>query len=142
MKRIGIFFGGKSREREISFGSGRTVYDNIDKSKYIPIPIFVDGLGNFILLDWQYIYKGSILDFFPSSELSDTLNSSLYIESYANDLNFVEKEINKIGKKINQTIFQHISILLFLPCMANLAKMALFSLCLSGMVYLILDLEF
>ena len=100
MRKIGIFFGGKSREREISFGSGRTVYDNIDKSKYIPVPIFVDSLGNFIILNWQYIYKGSILDFFPSSDLSDTLNSSLYIESYAEDSNFIEKEVNRIGKKI------------------------------------------
>jgi UDP-N-acetylmuramate--alanine ligase len=65
MTRIGIFFGGRSREREISFAGGRTVYDNLDKTLFRAVPIFVDSFGNFILLDWQYIYKGSIRDFYP-----------------------------------------------------------------------------
>ena len=65
MTRIGIFFGGRSREREISFAGGRTVYDNLDKTLFSAVPIFVDSFGNFILLDWQYIYKGSIRDFYP-----------------------------------------------------------------------------
>ena len=51
--RVGIFFGGKSREREISFAGGRTVYDNLDKGLFEAIPIFIDSLGQFILLDWQ-----------------------------------------------------------------------------------------
>jgi UDP-N-acetylmuramate--alanine ligase len=63
--KVGIIFGGKSREREISFAGGRTVYDNLDKSLFEPIPLFADHQGNLILLDWQYIYKGSIRDFFP-----------------------------------------------------------------------------
>ena len=65
MMRIGIFFGGTSREREISFAGGRTVFDNLDKGLFRPVPIFVDSLGHFILLDWQYLYKGTIRDFFP-----------------------------------------------------------------------------
>ena len=65
MMRIGIFFGGTSREREISFAGGRTVFDNLDKGLFQPVPIFVDSLGHFILLDWQYLYKGTIRDFFP-----------------------------------------------------------------------------
>jgi D-alanine-D-alanine ligase-like ATP-grasp enzyme len=60
MIRIGIFFGGASREREVSFAGGRTVYDNLDKSLFDAVPIFVDSFNNFILLDWKYIYKGSI----------------------------------------------------------------------------------
>lgn len=64
--RIGIFFGGNSREREVSFAGGRTVYDNLDKSLFEAIPIFVDSFNNLVLLDWHYIYKGSIRDFYPS----------------------------------------------------------------------------
>jgi D-alanine-D-alanine ligase len=63
--RIGIIFGGQSREREISFAGGRTVYDNLNKHLFEPVPVFVDSLGNFILLDWQYVYKGTIRDFYP-----------------------------------------------------------------------------
>ncbi len=66
--KIGIIFGGASREREVSFAGGRTVYDNLDKSLFEPVPLFADSFGNLILLDWQYIYKGSIRDFFPSVE--------------------------------------------------------------------------
>ena len=65
LMKIGIFFGGTSREREISFAGGRTVFDNLDKTLFQPVPIFVDSLGQFILLDWQFIYKGTIRDFYP-----------------------------------------------------------------------------
>jgi UDP-N-acetylmuramate--alanine ligase len=43
--RVGIFFGGQSREREVSFAGGRTVYDNLDKSIFEAIPLFIDSLG-------------------------------------------------------------------------------------------------
>ena len=51
MIRIGILFGGPSREREISFAGGRTIYDNLDKSLFAPVPVFIDTFKNFILLD-------------------------------------------------------------------------------------------
>lgn len=63
--RVGIFFGGPSREREVSFAGGRTVYDNLDKQLFEPLPIFVDSFGNFCLLNWECVYKGSIRDFYP-----------------------------------------------------------------------------
>lgn len=63
--RVGIFFGGNSREREVSFAGGRTVYDNLNKALFTAVPIFVDSFGNFVILDWQYLYKGSIRDFYP-----------------------------------------------------------------------------
>lgn len=47
--RVGILFGGVSKEREISFAGGRTVYDNLDKELFEPVPIFVDSFGKFIL---------------------------------------------------------------------------------------------
>lgn len=63
--KVGIIFGGRSREREISFAGGRTVYDNLDKTLFEPVPLFADSFGNLLLIDWQYIYKGSIRDFYP-----------------------------------------------------------------------------
>ncbi len=73
MLRVGIFFGGPSREREISFAGGRTVYDNLDKALFEAVPVFVDSLGNFIRLDWQYLYKGTIRDFYPPPALGARL---------------------------------------------------------------------
>jgi UDP-N-acetylmuramate--alanine ligase len=85
MIKVGIFFGGNSREREVSFAGGRTVYDNLDKSLFEAIPVFVDSFNNFILLDWKYIYKGSIRDFYPPvAYLKDsTHNIQIYAESIA-----------------------------------------------------------
>lgn len=81
--KIGIFFGGTSREREISFAGGRTVFDNLDKTLFQPVPIFVDSLGQFILLDWQFIYKGTIRDFYPpvSAQPASLHHLQVYIES-------------------------------------------------------------
>ncbi len=84
--RIGIIFGGRSREREISFAGGRTVYDNLNKSLFTPVPLFADSFGNFILLDWQYVYKGSIRDFYPpANAFTPTKNGfQIYAESLGN----------------------------------------------------------
>ncbi|MDX2001670.1 MAG: hypothetical protein SFW35_04530 [Chitinophagales bacterium] len=101
--RIGIFFGGPSREREISFAGGRTVYDNLNKAIFEPVPIFVDSRRNFVLLDWQYIYKGTIRDFYPPlSFIPDTPEKfQIYLESLA-ELSSDEYDqlIAQVGKKL------------------------------------------
>ncbi len=79
MLRIGIFFGGTSREREISFAGGRTVYDNLDQELFEPVPIFVDSWGNFIHLQWKYLYQGTIREFYPGSVTKQDF--PVYIES-------------------------------------------------------------
>lgn len=107
--RIGIIFGGPSREREISFAGGRTVYDNLDKSLFEAVPVFVDSLGNFMLLDWHYIYKGTIRDFYPPV---DTVPFSMHhLQIYIESLGELEKEeqdaiIAKVGKKIQPHKFK------------------------------------
>lgn len=68
--KVGIFFGGQSREREVSFAGGRTVYDNLNKQLFEAIPIFVDSFGNFCELNWEFVYKGSIRDFYPPTHYS------------------------------------------------------------------------
>ncbi len=102
--KIGIVFGGASKEREVSFAGGRTVYDNLNKSLFEAIPIFVDSFNNFVLLDWQYIYKGSIRDFYPPVEFLPAHNTQfqLYAENLGNlSADEQHKLIDKIGKKIS-----------------------------------------
>ena len=101
--KIGIFFGGTSREREISFAGGRTVYDNLDKTIFEPVPVFVDSTGRLILLDWEYIYKGTIRDFYPPvAFLPDSPhNFQVYIESLANaDESKLDEIANSVGRLI------------------------------------------
>jgi UDP-N-acetylmuramate--alanine ligase len=100
--RVGIIFGGQSKEREISFAGGRTVYDNLNKFIFDVIPIFVDSFGNFIELNWEFIYKGTIRDFYPPVEF---LPSNSPFQLYAENLGSLNgdeqhKLIEKIGKKL------------------------------------------
>ena len=63
MIRIGIFMGGASLEKEVSFNSGRTIYDYVEKEIYNPIPIFITEKQEIYLLPWQFLYRGKISDF-------------------------------------------------------------------------------
>ena len=46
MIRLGVLYGGKSTEREVSRKSAQSVLDNLDKEKYEIYPIFIDEKGN------------------------------------------------------------------------------------------------
>lgn len=101
--KIGIIFGGRSKEREISFAGGRTVYDNLNKSIFEAIPLFVDSFGNFVLLDWQFVYKGTIRDFYPPVEFLPSSNTEFqyYAENLGNlSVQQQDELISKIGKKV------------------------------------------
>jgi len=103
--KIGIIFGGRSKEREISFAGGRTVYDNLNKSLFEAVPIFVDSFNNFVLLDWQFIYKGSIRDFYPTAQ--DIPASVNDFQIYAESIGAYEKShqqslLHSIGKSVKQ----------------------------------------
>ncbi|TAH18273.1 MAG: D-alanine--D-alanine ligase [Cytophagales bacterium] len=104
--RIGIFFGGQPREREISFAGGKTVFENISKALFIPIPIFVDSLGNFILIDNQYLYENSIRDFFPPKSFIEDDTFSVYVESVVGEGINQDQMIAQIGKQIEPKDFK------------------------------------
>lgn len=97
--RIGIFFGGQAREREISFAGGKTAMAHINKALFTPIPVFVDGLGNFILIKEELIFQESIRNFFPPAAYQ-TAPFSVYTESLT-DLSDYDAMIASIGTKIS-----------------------------------------
>lgn len=45
LTRIGVILGGRSSEREISLESGRHIFHTLDRSRYEPIAIYMDGRG-------------------------------------------------------------------------------------------------
>ena len=53
MKKInvGILFGGKSAEHEVSLQSARNVFDALDRNKYSPVLIGIDKNGRWLLAD-------------------------------------------------------------------------------------------
>lgn len=101
MMRVGILFGGQAREREISFASGKTAMKHISRALFSPVPVFVDSLGHFILINETLITKDSIRDFFPP-ESYQTTPFSVYIESLEN---YNPDAFAKIIKEIGIQIF-------------------------------------
>ena len=49
--KVGILFGGKSAEHEVSLQSAKNVYDAIDRDKYEPVLIGIDKDGRWLLSD-------------------------------------------------------------------------------------------
>ena len=41
--RVGVVLGGRSSEKEISLESGRNIFSNLDPSRYLGVPIFMDA---------------------------------------------------------------------------------------------------
>ncbi len=104
--RVAIFFGGPSREREISFAGGKTVFNNLDRTLFEPVPVFVDSLGNFILTNKQIFEYQKIRDFYPpASVISRNAKKSTKFKVYAESLgwlsdnHFIEMT-NAIGQPI------------------------------------------
>lgn len=100
--KIGIFFGGPAREREISFLGGKTVFNHLDKALFEPVPVFIDGTGRFILLRPEYMQQPSIRDFYPPAAFirADGYPFVVYAESL--DLTDDEEEamIGSVGQEI------------------------------------------
>lgn len=100
--KVGIFFGGPSREREISFAGGRTVYDNLNKDIFEAVPIFVDSHMTLIELNWEYIYKGTIRDFYPPASYQTAADGDyqIYIESLGPTSTYnYDALINQVGNR-------------------------------------------
>lgn len=49
--RVGILFGGRSAEHEVSLRSAKNVYEALDKEKYDPVLIGIDKRGKWLLED-------------------------------------------------------------------------------------------
>lgn len=71
--KIGIFFGGPAREREISYAGGRTALANLDKGLFEPVLVFVDGRGRFRLVTTEFLQAPSLRDALPQDESGFTV---------------------------------------------------------------------
>jgi len=101
--RIGIFFGGAAREREISFAGGKTAMAHINKALFTPVPVFVDSLGNFILIKEELIYADNIRDFYPPKSLQKD-PFEVYVESL--DITDINSITSTIGQRITPEEFK------------------------------------
>jgi D-alanine-D-alanine ligase len=133
--RIGIFFGGPSREREISFAGGKTAFEYLDKSLFEPVPVFVDSFGSFILLEKELMYSTEIREFYPRRKVLSSRASKHTSNPFPNS------PISRCPPRYRQLIapseFKHISTSHFWPCTALIVRMVRFRVCLNGTKFLI-----
>jgi D-alanine-D-alanine ligase len=49
--RVGVIYGGRSGEHEVSLASGAAVFANLDRQRYDPVPILIDREGRWTIPD-------------------------------------------------------------------------------------------
>ncbi len=59
---IAVLFGGKSTEHEVSIITGLQVMQNLDKTKYDVLPIYINKSGRWILGDGSFLLPGTYRD--------------------------------------------------------------------------------
>ncbi len=82
--RIGIFFGGPAREREVSFAGGRTALAHIDKSLFEPVLVFVSGWGRFYKVEPDFLNHASIRDALTQMDGFSVYDESMDEDAFAN----------------------------------------------------------
>ncbi|MFB3853363.1 MAG: D-alanine--D-alanine ligase family protein [Vicinamibacterales bacterium] len=49
--RVGVIYGGRSGEHEVSLASGAAIFSNLDRNRYDPVPILIERDGRWIIAD-------------------------------------------------------------------------------------------
>lgn len=95
MKKIGVVFGGRSVEHEVSVITGMQVMENINKGKYEVVPIYITKEG-------KWLTGSCLLDFsnFKNNKLSEA--QEIFISPNCGNHNFYPnpESIGLFGKKI------------------------------------------
>jgi D-alanine-D-alanine ligase len=79
--RIGVFFGGPARERDVSFMGGRTALRNLDQRLFQAVAVFVSGSGRFFVVDESFWNVDLLREALPQDESG----FSVYDESLDDD---------------------------------------------------------
>lgn len=72
-KRVGVLFGGRTHEREVSLDSGRNVYYKLSPHKYEPLALFVDDNLDLYQIDQSLLVGNS------TKEIKEGLTASMKI---------------------------------------------------------------
>ena len=118
---IGVFFGGRSTEHEISVISASQAMHAINAEKYEVVPIYISKQGK-----W---YTGkALLDIQNYRNIPELLAKvdEVYMEPSFGDYNLYKKKRNLFGSNV----IKHLDVIIpVLCCMAQTAKMAYLKAC-------------
>lgn len=60
--RLGIFFGGKTAEHEVSIQSAKSIIKAVDKNKYEIVPVAIDKTGDWYIIDENFVNEDIPID--------------------------------------------------------------------------------
>lgn len=92
--KVGVIFGGKSSEHDVSKVSGTSVISNLDKRKYEILPIYIDKKGNWYTYE-KDINEIKILNI--NSNIEDNIKPILNIEEVLKSLDVVFPVLHGLG---------------------------------------------
>lgn len=83
--KVGLLFGGRSAEHEVSLRSASAIYNNLDKNKFTVVSIYLDKKGNWKivpspLLSMKELNEGPSFSFLPWKE--KTITQSITADIY------------------------------------------------------------
>lgn len=99
MKKVGVVFGGRSVEHEVSVITGIQVIENMDKTKYQPVPIYIDKKGKWLTGDCLMDFKN-----FKNNNLKDAVEIFMTHEPGNFNLYRNPDQVGMFGKKIVDNI--------------------------------------
>ena len=107
--KVGVIFGGKSSEHDVSKVSGTSVISNLDKEKYDILPIYIDKQGSWYTYD-RSIDDIEILDI--DSDISKDIKPILNIENVLKSLDVAFPVLHGLGGEDGsiQGLFQLLNI--------------------------------
>ena len=92
--KVGVIFGGKSSEHDVSKVSGTSVISNLDKGKYHILPIYIDKEGNWYTYE-KNINEIKILNI--DSNIEDDIKPISNIEEILKSLDVVFPVLHGLG---------------------------------------------
>ena len=92
--RVGIIFGGRSAEHEVSIQSAKNIYTALDKEKYEPVLIGIDRAGSWHLQESKIF---SIKAYNDEIKKTSSSNSGLSITPGADDSNLISLQKNPLS---------------------------------------------
>lgn len=99
MKKVGVVFGGRSVEHEVSVITGMQVIENMDKTKYKPVPIYINKEGKWLTGDSLLNFKN-----FKNNNFTEAIE--IFMSPKPGDFNLYKnpQDIGMFGKKVVDNI--------------------------------------
>ena len=118
--RIGVIYGGRSSEHEVSLASAASIFDQLDLERYEPVPLFIDKAGNWHIPD-QFPNTRTASSLIEQSRNSDPFNTSTSSEAIlvphpaTDTIVTIARDSSVQGKSVDRAVVRGFSLDVIFP---------------------------